>query len=91
MQATKHVPPEGKVSFYRSDGTGRDSYIKSNNGGLLSKDRIHQLAQPRPEKNRNFSFCKGTYGRHPYSYNLANPKKFVHYVSDGSGRDFYVV
>lgn len=28
MQRTRAVAPEGKVVYYRSDGTGRDSYIR---------------------------------------------------------------
>lgn len=43
MQTNRAVPPEGKVVYYRSDGTGRDSYIRDHNGGLLTKDRIHKL------------------------------------------------
>lgn len=50
MQTNKAVPPEGKVAYYRPDGTGRDTYIKDHNGGLLSKDKIHQLVQFKPPK-----------------------------------------
>ena len=45
MNRDRAVPPEGKVAYYRSDGTGRDTYIREHNGGLLSKDRLHQLHQ----------------------------------------------
>lgn len=44
------VVPEGKVAYYRSDGTGRDTYIRDHNGGLLSKDRLHSLCQFKPPK-----------------------------------------
>ncbi len=27
---------QGKTLYYKTDGTGRDSYIKSNNGGMTS-------------------------------------------------------
>ncbi len=50
MQASRAVAPEGKVVYYRSDGTGRDSYIRDHNGGLLTKDRIHKLVQFRPQR-----------------------------------------
>lgn len=40
-------PTEGKVVYYRPDGTGRDQYIKNDNGGLLSHDAVHRL-KPRP-------------------------------------------
>ena len=45
MQTDRTVPPEGKVVYYRSDGTGRDTYIRDHNGGLLTKDRIHKMTQ----------------------------------------------
>ena len=50
MQTSRAVPPEGKVPYYRSDGTGRDTYIRDHNGGLLSKDRLHSLNQFKPPK-----------------------------------------
>jgi hypothetical protein len=90
MQTNRAVVPEGKVIYYRSDGTGRDSYIRDHNGGLLTKDRIHKLVQFRPARERNFTFSHAKYGKHPYEYNTGAANKFVHYVSDGSGRDFYV-
>jgi hypothetical protein len=48
MQTNRVRPTVGSVVYYRTDGTGRDSYIKNINGGLLSHDRIHQLAQLKP-------------------------------------------
>ena len=45
MNINRAVAPEGKVAYYRSDGTGRDAYIRDHNGGLLSKDRLHKLKQ----------------------------------------------
>jgi len=78
------------VVYYKTDGTGRDSYIKNINGGLLSYDRIHRLKQVDPPRERGFSFSKTSYGKHPFSYSKKSENKFVHYVSDGSGRDFYV-
>jgi hypothetical protein len=48
MQTNRAVPVNGKVVYYKTDGSGRDSYIKNYNGGLLSKDRVHQLNQIKP-------------------------------------------
>ena len=36
------------------------------------------------------TFGKTMYNRHPASFREGAPNKFPHYVSDGSGRDFYV-
>jgi hypothetical protein len=90
MQTNKAVVPEGKVVYYRSDGTGRDTYICEHNGGLLTQDRIHKLGQFKAPRERNFTFSQTKYGKHPHEYNRGGVNKFVHYVSDGSGRDFYV-
>jgi hypothetical protein len=35
-------------------------------------------------------FGKTQYNRHPTSYRFGGSNKFPHYISDGSGRDFYV-
>ena len=31
-----------------------------------------------------------TYNRHPTNYKFGGSNRFPHYVSDGSGRDYYV-
>lgn len=90
MNPNRSVPPEGKVPYYRSDGTGRDTYIREHNGGLLSKDRLHFLQLSKVPKERKFSFGAMKYNRHPTSYQYGASNKFPHYVSDGSGRDYYV-
>ena len=90
MQTARAVPVEGKVAYYRSDGTGRDNYIRNHNGGLLSHDRIHQLKQLKPLPERKLSFGKTVYGRNSHSQREGGSGKFPHYISDGSGRDFYV-
>lgn len=69
MQTNRAVPVEGKVVYYKTDGTGRDSYIHNINGGLLSHDQIHRLKQFQPPREKSFSFTKTTYGKHPFSYN----------------------
>lgn len=62
MRTNRSVPMLGKTVYYQSDGSGRDSYIKNINGGLLSHDRIHQLhniiSKPRPEKRMAFGIEK---------------------------------
>lgn len=79
-------PVEGKVVYYRPDGTGRDHYIKNDNGGLLSHDAVHRLKpKPLPTKGR---MVFGKPYQSPLPPKLEN--KFPHYISDGSGRDFYV-
>lgn len=69
MQTNRAVPVYGKVVYYKTDGTGRDSYIHQINGGLLSHDRIHKLAQFKAPKEKSFSFSKTSYGKHPFFYN----------------------
>ena len=90
MKTDRVVPLDGKVVYYRSDGSGRDTYIRNHNGGLLTKDFIYKAVQYKPPKERNFTFSQTKYGKHPFEYNKGGSNKFVHYVSDGSGRDFYV-
>lgn len=58
MKVDRVVAPLGKIPYYRSDGTGRDTYIRDHNGGLLSKDRLHSLCLPKPIKERSMSFGK---------------------------------
>ncbi len=50
MHTNRVVPVSGSVVYYKTDGTGRDSYIHTINGGLLSYDRIHHLKQISPPK-----------------------------------------
>lgn len=90
MNVDRVVAPEGKIPYYRSDGTGRDTYIRDHNGGLLSKDRLHSLCLTKPIKERSMSFGKTQYNRPTSSYKCTSHNNFPHYISDGSGRDFYV-
>ncbi|KAL4442873.1 hypothetical protein ABPG74_010762 [Tetrahymena malaccensis] len=83
----KSVPVTSKTLFYQTDGTGRDSYIKVINGGLLPQDRLHEL-KPKPVSSvERMEFQKKKYHRTlpPKSEN-----KVVNYYSDGSGRDHYI-
>ena len=89
MKAIKSVPPEGRSVYYRSDGTGRDSYIRDHNGGLLSHDRIHQLKHQKRIPEKKLSMGKTTYKTINSVYTPTS-NRFAHYISDGSGRDSYV-
>ena len=78
-------PTRGNVVYYRPDGSGRDSYIKDENGGFLGKDLIHAMRNRPSMSNERMRFGK------PNRTKMDAPdNKFTHYVSDGSGRDFYV-
>ncbi len=68
--------------YYPPTGTGRDSYIMTNNGGT----NIKYTCQGVPELGNYMKF--GEYNR---SYRPASYTRFQKYASDGSGRDKYVV
>lgn len=84
------VPQKGKVTHYRPNGTGRDAYIHSINGGFLSKDQLHFLRQKKSSRGNKFIFSKRSDNRHPTSLKSAYANHFKHYTSDGTGRDHYV-
>jgi len=69
-----------KYTHYMSDGAGRDSYILKHNGGLCNEPTrpFYDSAMYVKEK----PSCMG-----PAPHKAATSFK---YVSDGSGRDFYV-
>ena len=67
-----------KYSNYFGDGSGRDSYVVLNNGGLSNCDKKHMLW--RPDKVPKVLDPK------PYK-KVAS----LAYKSDGSGRDSYVI
>jgi hypothetical protein len=68
--------------YYPPDGTGRDSYIRTDNGGTNIKYKYQGV----PELGNYMKF--GSYNREyrPHSYT-----RFQKYPSDGTGRDQYVV
>ena len=71
----------GKSVFYRDDGTGRDSYIAVNSGGYFP---FHQTMPEFPVSTmRRFRTVK------PVTPN--SPHKLLRYISDGTGRDGYIV
>lgn len=67
-----------KYASYMGDGSGRDSYVVVNNGGLANNDKRFMMWRPNkvPKK------------VDPKPYKLAAA---VNYRSDGTGRDSYVV
>ena len=73
--------PKAFAVYYRQDGTGRDTFVKYNNGGLSA-------AQPasfvRPSQS---TLLIRKIRRAPSPVIHAKP---VHYVCDGTGRDNYV-
>ncbi|CAI2380772.1 unnamed protein product [Moneuplotes crassus] len=70
----------GKTLFYKTDGTGRDSYIKSNNGGMTTV-----FSPVKWPEVGSFSTKKQYSSPSP-----AKPVPIVYYKSDGSGRDSYI-
>lgn len=85
---------EGKPLFYHSDGTGRDSYIVRNNGGLLSQNMLRNFDNA-VSGSLKPSLIPMKLGRSPVPQGgrcsmPAIEDKFVHYHSDGTGRDSYV-
>ena len=73
-----------KKSHYRVDGTGRDSYINFDNGGNYRGYGLEGLGK----------FELGTYHKKVVnkrkSYTNVEGKP-LHYIGDGTGRDFYVM
>jgi len=81
MESIRYRTFYPKLSTYGGDGSGRDSYIIFNNGGLV---RPHS-------KNQNIVKRSGA----KIWYNRSTPTpqsnaKSFRYHSNGSGRDFYV-
>lgn len=68
-----------KTSYYRTDGTGRDTYISFDNGGCCARMTSHASTSiPRV----------GVVAVRPRSAGMS--VRSLHYHSDGSGRDKYV-
>jgi hypothetical protein len=65
--------------IYEPNGTGRDVYISSNNGGF------HRNYRPEPPRN---SYMTAGSVIHQFKYH--QDPKTIHYKSDGSGRDYYI-
>ncbi|OMJ86977.1 hypothetical protein SteCoe_11373 [Stentor coeruleus] len=65
-----------KTSYYRTNGTGRDTYIAYDNGGTF---------QPM----MSLKSCERTSSR-PKSSVSKSSTRSLHYISDGTGRDTYI-
>ena len=78
---TKSFTPIPKYVNYYNDGFGRDSYVKLDNGGFLSKIPYHKVKSV--EK-----FDHNTMNRYFNTKRNVAPFK---YRSDGTGRDNYVL
>ena len=83
-----------KATFYNPNGSGRDTYIYSDNGGFTV---AHQPSQ-QPPIGTSFlplPLLIGTFGspsKHPIA--VKRPvinSKTLNYHSDGTGRDSYIV
>lgn len=70
-----------KSTFYRQDGTGRDAYISVDNGGFSF-----------PSKTIS-EFPVGSFIRRSSNKAVTptTPTKFMRYVSNGTGRDSYIM
>jgi hypothetical protein len=68
--------------YYPPDGTGRDAYIRTDNGGTNIAYRIQGV----PETGNFMKFGSVRKATKPGSYT-----RYQKYLSDGSGRDKYVI
>jgi hypothetical protein len=68
--------------YYPPDGSGRDTYIRTDNGGT----NISYKMQGVPELGNYMKFGSYKKGYKPGSYT-----RYQKYLSDGSGRDKYVI
>jgi hypothetical protein len=73
---------KSRAVYYPPTGTGRDTYIMTNNGGT----NLTYTPQGVPQLGNYMKFGNSSKPYRPCSYT-----RFQKYVSDGSGRDKYVV
>jgi len=76
------MPVRGKTLFYKPDGTGRDTYILRDSGGLIQATRTEAKHDPGSYNRRSFSA--------PRSAAPRMDGKTVYYRTDGTGRDTYI-
>jgi hypothetical protein len=69
-----------RIPQYASDGSGRDYYIKYNNGGLWEEDHFKIIKKPEYEYPR--------YNNYHTLFHLAAPVKFI---PTGAGRETYII
>ena len=68
---------------YSGDGTGRDSYIILNNGGLTKEPKMGIMW--------NFKANRSPRSKEPLRPIAGKPTPTFKYKCDGSGRDSYVI
>lgn len=78
LESTMHRTSNPKYSNYFGDGSGRDSYVVQNNGGLANNDKRGMMWRP--------TKMPAVLDPKPYK-KVAS----LAYKSDGTGRDSYVV
>ncbi|CAG9325420.1 unnamed protein product [Blepharisma stoltei] len=78
MQRTAYHDVMPKTLYYRTNGTGRDTYIAYDNGGVFQSTSKYPNSQT------------GKYWIRPKSSYSRPSAKSLRYSSDGSGRDSYV-
>ena len=69
-----------RICLYQNDGSGRDSYISSNNAGFYKEYRIIKTSEGSPENSRRLKSM----------YNPVFSKPIGKYFCDGKGRDVYI-
>jgi hypothetical protein len=82
-----------KTTFYGPNGTGRDTYIFANNGGLALSSEAN--TQPPLGKNTDWvNILTGTFKitpeKHIYMKSPVIHSRSIHYHGDGTGRDTYI-
>ncbi|KAM3132245.1 hypothetical protein pb186bvf_015705 [Paramecium bursaria] len=81
---------DAKNFHYHNDGTGRDQYVKINNGGLLSQKMLKLLELQPKESLTKMRFPKTTNNSRSKLLLPSPHQKIQHYYGDGKGRDFFV-
>ena len=71
-----------KYVTYRGDGSGRDHYIISSNGGLHEQRGFDRVAVPQSSQGSR-ALSSLTLG--------AKQPTTIDYIPDGTGRDLYVI
>eukprot|EP00825_Cyclidium_porcatum_P039706 TRINITY_DN487_c0_g3_i1.p1 TRINITY_DN487_c0_g3~~TRINITY_DN487_c0_g3_i1.p1 ORF type:complete len:180 (-),score=24.10 TRINITY_DN487_c0_g3_i1:203-742(-) len=88
MNFNHTVDIQAKPFYYRSDGSGRDTYIHHFNGGLYTQDLLHKLQVKQIAKENNMKFSAKNDNFRTTQQTLL--PRISHYQSDGSGRDLYI-
>ena len=76
---SKSTSIPNRIFLYHNDGTGRDCYISSNNGGFYKEYRIIKASKGMPNEPKTKSM-----------FNPVISKPIGRYFCDGNGRDVYI-